>query len=145
MARYFEEKSLIKFIDKHTKDDMTLDNDISCILEDMKTADVISREDVNHRSKEYEEWLENMVILLSKTYQETHDMLLGKARNGETKAYFEMPTVQGYSLVMSVDKISHKAKCKGSFSEEQLDGWCNYLIDKYTERGVNDGEIDICR
>ena len=29
----------------------------------------------------YVEWLENLVILLAKCYQETHDMLLEKAKN----------------------------------------------------------------
>lgn len=78
--------------------------------------------------EEYIKWLENMTILLAKCYQETHDMLLQKAKSGN-KAYFEMPTVQGFSMVMSVDKISKKAVCHGDISEEKLEGYVNYLIE----------------
>lgn len=80
----------------------------------------------------YVEWLENMVILLAKCYQETHDMLLEKAKNKETDAYFSMPTVQGFEMVMCVDKISKKAKNDGTITSDKLDGYINYLIDEHS-------------
>lgn len=61
----------------------------------------------------YTEWLENMVILLAKCYQETHDMLLNKAKSKENKLYFEIPTVQGSPLVFAVRDIS-ELKTKGN-------------------------------
>lgn len=79
----------------------------------------------------YTEWLENMVILLSKTYQETHDMLLDKAKNKETNAYFNMPKIQGFEMSMTVDKISKKTENKGEISSESLEGHANWLIEKY--------------
>lgn len=80
----------------------------------------------------YVEWLENMVIMLSKCYQMTHDMLLEKARNKETDAYFSMPTVQGFAMVMLVDKISQKAKNDGNVACDKLEGYVNYLIEEHS-------------
>lgn len=80
----------------------------------------------------YIKWLENMVILLAKCYQEIHDTLLEKAKNKETDAYFSMPTVQGFDLVMSVDKISQKAKNNGTVTSEELEGYVNYLIEEHS-------------
>lgn len=81
----------------------------------------------------YELWLENMVILLAKCYQETHDMLLEKAKNKETDAFFSMPTVQGTSMVFAVDKISQKANNSGTYTSDELDGYVNYLIEKHSK------------
>ncbi|WP_024346563.1 hypothetical protein [Lacrimispora indolis] len=80
----------------------------------------------------YVVWLENMVILLSKCYQETHDMLLEKAKNKETDAYFSMPTVQGFEMGMCVDKISKKTKNEGIVTSVELDGYVNYLIEEHS-------------
>ena len=85
-------------------------------------------------AEKYINWLENMVILLSKSYQKTHDMLLKKAKNKETDAYFQMPTVQGFALAMMVDKISQKTANEGKFSEEELEGWANWLIEKHPKK-----------
>ena len=38
--RLLFEKDVIRAVDKHTKDDDRLDNDISCILEEVKTATI---------------------------------------------------------------------------------------------------------
>lgn len=38
--RLLFEKDVIKAVDKHTNDDSQLDNDISCILEEVKTATI---------------------------------------------------------------------------------------------------------
>ena len=38
--RLLFEKDVIRAVDKHTNDDSQLDNDISCILEEVKTATV---------------------------------------------------------------------------------------------------------
>jgi len=81
-------------------------------------------------SEKYIKWLENMTILLSKCYQETHDNLLKKLQEDGNKAYFEMPTVQGFSMVMTVDKISQKATNHGNITDELLDGYTNYLIER---------------
>jgi hypothetical protein len=45
-------------------------------------------------------------------------MLLDKAKNKETDAYFSMPTVEGIDLVFAVDKISKKAKNDGTITGE---------------------------
>lgn len=82
-------------------------------------------------NEKYTDWLENMVILLAKCYQETHDMLLEKAKNEETDAYFSMPRVQGLDMVINVDKISQKATNKGSFTDIELEGYVNWLIDQH--------------
>lgn len=79
----------------------------------------------------YISYLENMVIMLSKCYQETHDMLLKKLKANETNAYMEMPTVQGTEMRISVEKIAEKAKNFGFVNAEDLDGFTEILISKY--------------
>lgn len=46
--KYFCESDLIKAIDKHTREDGTLDDDISCILEEVESVDA---KDTNVPSK----------------------------------------------------------------------------------------------
>lgn len=82
-------------------------------------------------TEKYINWLENMTILLAKCYQQTHDMLLEKAKNKETDAYFSMPTVEGIDFVFAVDKISKKAKNDGTITGEELEGYVNWLIEQH--------------
>lgn len=76
----------------------------------------------------YGKWLENMVILLSKCYQETYDMLLEKLKNKETNAYLSMPTVQGTSMIIAVETISKEAKNNGKYTATELDAFVKRLI-----------------
>ena len=78
---------------------------------------------------EYIAWLECMTILLSNCYQQTHDMLLQKMKEGN-KAYLEMPVVQGFEMSMMVDKIS-KLKPDGRIMSDKLEGFTNWLIEQY--------------
>lgn len=80
-------------------------------------------------TEDYIKWLENMTILLSKCYQETHEMLLRKMKEGN-KAYLDMPTVQGFEMSMYVDKISKKALNSGTISSEKLESYADYLIER---------------
>lgn len=76
---------------------------------------------------DYMKWLENMVKLLAGCYQETHDMLLEKAKSKESNLYFEMPTVQGTTLVFAVNDIS-KLKAIGTVpSSEKLNEYIKRL------------------
>ena len=86
---------------------------------------------LTNSDEEYIKWLENMVILLAGCYQQTHDMLLCKAKEGN-KAYFEMPTVQGFEMVMMVSKIS-KLKPNGTINPDKLEGFTNWLTEQYKE------------
>jgi hypothetical protein len=76
----------------------------------------------------YVKWLENMVVLLSKCYQETYDMLLKKLESKETNAYLSMPTVQGLSMRIAVERISKEANNKGQFTSSELDDFVNRLV-----------------
>lgn len=61
--RLIDESDVIKIIDKHTTDDGKLDDDISVILEEVKTA--FDKEKVMNEIQEYkedaEEWAKNPV------------------------------------------------------------------------------------
>ena len=81
--------------------------------------------------EEYINWLENMIILLSRCYQQTHDMLLKKMKEGN-KTYLEMPTVQGFEMCMMVDKIG-KLKPSGTITGEKLEGFTNWLTEKFNQ------------
>ena len=52
ISRLLCEDDTIKAVDKHTKEDGTLDDDISCILEEIKNCKrLVSRDDVSEPSK----------------------------------------------------------------------------------------------
>ena len=52
ISRLLCEEDIIKAVDKHTKEDGTLDDDISCILEEIKNCKrLVSRSDVSDSSK----------------------------------------------------------------------------------------------
>lgn len=52
--RLIDESDVIKFVDKHTREDRTLDNDISIILEEVKTA--FDKEKVIEELKHYRDY-----------------------------------------------------------------------------------------
>lgn len=86
------------------------------------------------KQKEYIDFLEQMVILLSKCYQETHDVLYEKLKNKETKVYLEVPTVQGTPLIFAIDKLSHDSINDGKINFNKLDDFIDFLIDKHKKQ-----------
>lgn len=80
-------------------------------------------------NERYTEVIENLLILLAGAYQQTHDMLLLKTKEGN-KAFFEMQTVQGSAMVFCIDAIS-KLNTKGVVSSEELDWIKGHLRELY--------------
>ena len=60
--RLLNEKDVIKIVDKHTNEDNTLDDDISCILEEVPTAydlEAVSKalkNEMDFPDNDYPEW-----------------------------------------------------------------------------------------
>ena len=55
-TRLLCEDDVIKAVDKHTNDDGSLDDDISCILEEVKSVSIIgSKKDMENMKVEYSE------------------------------------------------------------------------------------------
>ena len=78
--RLLFERDVIKAVDKHTTDDEKLDNDISCILEEVKSPIFIgSREGLNSLNTE----LENKPVEKEKRIQlyENEDIVLERRGN----------------------------------------------------------------
>lgn len=84
--------------------------------------------------EKYIKWIENMVVLLSKCYQETCDMLLEKLESKETDAYLSMPTVQGLSMRIAVEKISKEAKNNGQYTSTELDDFVGRLVQSMSKQ-----------
>jgi Na+/phosphate symporter len=103
--------------------------DLTATLDD-QLDDIIQSEP--EETCEYTEWLENMVKLLAACYQETHDMLLEKAKSKESNLYFNMPTVQGTPLVFAVNDIS-KLKAIGTVP-------CSEKLNEFIKRLEKAGE-----
>ena len=86
---------------------------------------------------EYIEFLENMLIILSKCYKDTQDVLLTKLLNKETDVYLEVPAIEGSGISMFVDKISKQTSCKGLIKEDKLEGYASSLIEAYQKEKNN--------
>lgn len=87
---------------------------------------------------EYIKWLENMVIMLSKCYQETHDRLLKKAVKKESDDYFLIVKVQGFDMIKAVKKISNETENRGMYKNVKLNDYVNQLIEEYNSEMVKD-------
>lgn len=79
MGRILDEKEVIKVIDRHTKEDGTLDNDISCILEEVKTAYDVGKVVDELKSKK------NNSDYITCFYNSTIDDVIDIVRKGGTK------------------------------------------------------------
>ena len=127
-TRLLCEDDVIKAVDKHTNDDGSLDDDISCILEEVKSVSIIdSKKDMENMKVEYSE---------SKLPKTSVNIPMPKVKDilPETNMSLTMPRVFMFNL--KDENIDH-SKVQKDFKRQISEG-CLVIPDCVEFIGIED-------